>query len=349
MDISLFDFNLNTNLIAQKPCVPRDNSRLLNCTNEVAEDLLFKDLPSILNSGDVLVINNTKVIPSRLFGKRDQVNVEVTLHLKLKNRIWKAFLKPGRKCKINDIIIFKNDLKAKVIEKYIEGDVLLDFNKNDENLIRDMNYQGQMPLPPYIKRNEKKESDSKDYQTIFAEEDGAVAAPTAGLHFTEELIDKLKLKGILFAPITLHVGAGTFLPVKVNNIYDHKMHEEYGYLSKNTSNIINNAIQNNNRIISVGTTSLRILETVARLRNGQIEPWSGVTDLFITPGFQFKIVDLLITNFHLPKSTLLMLVSAFHGKEKTFERYQYAISQKYRFFSYGDCCIFSKEKINRNV
>ena len=343
MDISLFDYELDSNLIAQKPCVPRDNSRLLNCTEEVAKDLRFKDLPTILNSGDVLVINNTKVIPSRLLGKRDKVDVEVTLHMKTKNTIWRAFLKPGRKCKVNDTIVFQNNLKAKVIEKYIEGDVLLHFNKNDENIIKDVNYQGQMPLPPYIKRDKINVSDDKDYQTIFAEENGAVAAPTAGLHFTEELIKILKSKGVLFAPITLHVGAGTFLPVKVTNIYDHKIHEEWGYLSENTSKIISNAIKNNKRIISVGTTSLRMLETVARLRNGQIEPWSGVTNLFITPGFQFKIVDLLITNFHLPKSTLLMLVSAFHGKEKTFERYQYAIKQEYRFFSYGDSCIFSKE------
>jgi len=343
MDISLFDYELDSNLIAQNPCVPRDNSRLLNCTEDVAEDLQFRDLPTILNPGDVLVINNTKVIPTRLFGKRDQVNVEVTLHMKIKKKKWKAFLKPGRKCKINDTIIFQNNLKAKVIEKYIEGDVLLHFNKNDENVLKDVNYQGQMPLPPYIKRNEKNESDNKNYQTIFAEEDGAVAAPTAGLHFTDKLINTLKSKGVLFAPITLHVGAGTFFPVKVKNIYDHKMHEEWGCLSKNTTEIINSAIQNNKRIISVGTTSLRILETVASLRNGQIEPWSGVTDLFITPGFQFKIVDLLITNFHLPKSTLLMLVSAFHGKEKILERYQYAIKKKYRFFSYGDSCIFSRE------
>ena len=343
MDISLFDYELNSNLIAQKPCVPRDNSRLLNCINEVAEDLQFNDLPSILNPGDVLVINNTKVIPSRLFGKRDQVNVEVTLHMKTNNNTWKAFLKPGRKCKVNDTITFQNNLKAKVVEKYIEGDVLLHFNKNDGNVLKDVNYQGQMPLPPYIKRNQKNESDNEDYQTIFAEEVGAVAAPTAGLHFTDELIYKLKSKGVLFAPITLHVGAGTFLPVKVDNIHDHKMHEEWGCLSKNTSHIINKAIQKNKRIISVGTTSLRILETVASLKNGRIEPWSGVTNLFITPGFKFKIVDLLITNFHLPKSTLLMLVSAFHGKERTFERYKYAIEKKYRFFSYGDSCIFSKE------
>ena len=343
MDISLFDYELNSHLIAQKPCVPRDNSRLLNCIKKVPEDLRFRDLPSILNPGDVLVINNTKVLPSRLFGKRGQVNVEVTLHMKTSNNTWKAFLKPGRKCKINDIIMFENDLKAKVVEKYIEGDALLYFNKNSKNILKYVNHQGQMPLPPYIKRNDKNENDNKDYQTIFAEEDGAVAAPTAGLHFTEKLINILKSKGVLFAPITLHVGAGTFLPVKVTNIYDHKMHEEWGYLSENSSDIINNAIENKKRIISVGTTSLRILETVARLKNGLIEPWSGVTDLFITPGFQFKIVDLLITNFHLPKSTLLMLVSAFHGKEKTFERYKYAIKKKYRFFSYGDSCIFSRE------
>ena len=344
MDISLFDYELNSNLIAQKPCVPRDNSRLLDCTKEVAEDLQFNDLPSILNPGDVLVINNTKVIPSRLFGKRDQVNVEVTLHMKTNNNTWKAFLKPGRKCKVNDTIMFQNGLKAKIIEKYIEGDVLLHFNKNEGNVLKDVNYQGQMPLPPYIKRNQKNESDNEDYQTIFAEEVGAVAAPTAGLHFTDELIYKLKSKGVLFAPITLHVGAGTFLPVKVDNIHDHKMHEEWGCLSENTSYIINKAIQKNKRIISVGTTSLRILETVASFKKGTIEPWSGVTNLFITPGFKFKIVDLLITNFHLPKSTLLMLVSAFHGKERTFERYKYAIAKKYRFFSYGDSCIFSKEE-----
>ena len=265
--------------------------------------------------------------------------------MKTNNNTWKAFLKPGRKCKVNDTITFQNDLKAKVIEKYIEGDVLLHFNKNDGNVLKDVNYQGQMPLPPYIKRNQKNESDNEDYQTIFAEEVGAVAAPTAGLHFTDELIYKLKSKGVLFAPITLHVGAGTFLPVKVDNIHDHKMHEEWGCLSKNTSHIINKAIQKNKRIISVGTTSLRILETVASLKNGRIESWSGVTNLFITPGFKFKIVDLLITNFHLPKSTLLMLVSAFHGKERIFERYKYAIEKKYRFFSYGDSCIFQK-KIN---
>ena len=343
MDISLFDYELSEDLIAQKPCYPRDNSRLLNCIEKVPEDLKFKDLPKILNPGDVLVINNTRVIPSRLFGKRDEVNIEVTLHLKVKRNLWRAFIKPGRKCKIGEIIIFKNNLKAKLIEKFVQGDVLLEFNKGDQNLLNAVNHQGEMPLPPYIKRKIKSNDDKENYQTIFADLDGAVAAPTAGLHFTGKLINQLQKKGILFAPITLHVGAGTFLPVKVNNIFDHKMHKEWGSVGKITAEIINDAIANNKRIISVGTTSLRILETIAKTNNGKIKPWSGFTDLFITPGFKFKIVNLLITNFHLPKSTLLMLVSAFHGRDNIFKKYQYAITQKYRFFSYGDSCIFSRD------
>tara|TARA_B100001057_G_scaffold71030_1_gene65177 strand:- start:214 stop:1254 length:1041 start_codon:yes stop_codon:yes gene_type:complete len=343
MDISLFDYELSEDLIAQKPCYPRDNSRLLNCIEKVSEDLKFKDLPKILNPGDVLVINNTKVIPSRLFGKRDEVNIEVTLHLKVKRNLWRAFIKPGRKCKIGEIIIFKNNLKAKLIEKFVQGDVLLEFNKGDQNLLNAVNHQGEMPLPPYIKRKIKSNDDKENYQTIFADLDGAVAAPTAGLHFTGKLINQLQKKGVLFAPITLHVGAGTFLPVKVNNIFDHKMHKEWGSVGEFTAEIINDAITNNKRIISVGTTSLRILETIAKTNNGKIKPWSGFTDLFITPGFKFKIVNLLITNFHLPKSTLLMLVSAFHGRDNIFKKYQYAITQKYRFFSYGDSCIFSRD------
>ena len=343
MDISLFDYELSEDLIAQKPCYPRDNSRLLNCIEKVSEDLKFKDLPKILNPGDVLVFNNTRVIPSRLFGKRDEVNIEVTLHLKVKRNLWRAFIKPGRKCKIGEIIIFKNNLKAKLIEKFVQGDVLLEFNKGDQNLLNAVNHQGEMPLPPYIKRKIKSNDDKENYQTIFADLDGAVAAPTAGLHFTGKLINQLQKKGILFAPITLHVGAGTFLPVKVNNIFDHKMHKEWGSVGKITAEIINDAIANNKRIISVGTTSLRILETIAKTNNGKIKPWSGFTDLFITPGFKFKIVNLLITNFHLPKSTLLMLVSAFHGRDNIFKKYQYAITQKYRFFSYGDSCIFSRD------
>ena len=344
MDISQFDYELDVNLIAQKPCFPRDNSRLLSCLGKNYKDLFFKNLPELLNFGDVLVINNTKVIPSRLFGKRDQVKIEVTLHLKIENNIWRAFVKPGRKCRVNEEIAFEKNLKAKIIEKFIEGDVLLEFNQNELSMLNEIHNQGQMPLPPYIKRKNKSMEDINDYQTVFASNIGAVAAPTAGLHFTKSLIRNLEKKGVLFAPITLHVGAGTFLPVKVNNILNHKMHEEWCSLNEKSSEIINKAIKNNKKIISVGTTSLRVLETIAKKNNGKLVPWSGLTDLFVTPGFKFNIVDILITNFHLPKSTLLMLVSAFHGEEEILKSYKYAIKQKYRFFSYGDSCIFSRKQ-----
>ena len=342
MDISLFDYELDVNLIAQIPCFPRDNSRLLSCIGDTLRDMNFQNLPSILNSGDIIVINNTKVIPSRLFGKRDEVDIEVTLHLKVNKNTWRAFVKPGRKCRINDFLIFKNNLKAKIVEKYIAGDVLLEFNKDESDLLAEVNKQGRMPLPPYIKRDIKKNNDKSDYQTIFAANDGAVAAPTAGLHFTDGLKNELEKKGVVIAPITLHVGAGTFLPVKVENVLNHSMHEEWGSLSIETSNIINNAILNKKRIIALGTTSLRILETIALNNKGIIVPWSGFTKLYITPGFKFNIVDLLITNFHTPKSTLLMLVSAFYGRASLFKAYNHAIQNKYRFFSYGDSCIFQK-------
>ena len=347
MDISLFDYELDKDLIAQFPCSPRDSSRLLSCLDNIPKDFHFKKLPEILNSGDVLVINNTKVIPSRLFGKRDNVNIEVTLHLKVKRNQWRAFVKPGKKCRVNDELVFKDRLKAIVIEKFIEGDLLLEFNKDEKDLLRAVNDQGVMPLPPYIKRDNHLVDDKSDYQTIFASSEGAVAAPTAGLHFTDKLINELEKKGIIIAPVTLHVGAGTFLPVKVENVLNHKMHEEWGSLDLNTSELINNAIVNKKRIIALGTTSLRILETIAIKNNGKIIPWSGFTNLFITPGFKFNIVDLLITNFHLPKSTLLMLVSAFYGRENLFKAYDYAIKKKYRFFSYGDSCIFSKQKLGK--
>ena len=347
MDISLFDYELDKDLIAQFPCSPRDSSRLLSCLDNIPKDFHFKKLPDILNSGDVLVINNTKVIPSRLFGKRDNVNIEVTLHIKVKRNQWRAFVKPGKKCRVNDELVFKDRLKAIVIEKFIEGDLLLEFNKDEKDLLQAVNDQGVMPLPPYIKRDNHLVDDKSDYQTIFASSEGAVAAPTAGLHFTDKLINELEKKGIIIAPVTLHVGAGTFLPVKVENVLNHKMHEEWGSLDLNTSELINNAIVNKKRIIALGTTSLRILETIAIKNNGKIIPWSGYTNLFITPGFKFNIVDLLITNFHLPKSTLLMLVSAFYGRENLFKAYDYAIKKKYRFFSYGDSCIFSKQKLGK--
>ncbi len=344
MDISLFDYELDKDLIAQFPCSPRDSSRLLSCLDNIPKDFNFNKLPEILNSGDVLVINNTKVIPSRLFGKRDNVNIEVTLHLKVKRNQWRAFVKPGKKCRVNDELVFKDRLKAIVIEKFIEGDLLLEFNKDEKDLLRAVNNQGVMPLPPYIKREYHLVDDKSDYQTIFASSEGAVAAPTAGLHFTDKLINELEKKGIIIAPVTLHVGAGTFLPVKVENVLNHKMHEEWGSLDLNTSELINNAIVNKKRIIALGTTSLRILETIAIKNNGKIIPWSGFTNLFITPGFKFNIVDVLFTNFHLPKSSLLLLISAFAGSEKVKLAYEEAINNRYRFFSYGDVSLLYKNE-----
>ena len=338
MDISLFDYELNSNLIAQKPCVPRDNSRLLNCTKEVAEDLRFKDLPSILNSGDVLVINNTKVIPSRLFGKRDKVNVEVTLHMKTNKNTWRAFLKPGRKCKINDTILFQNNLKAKVIEKYVEGDVLLYFNKNDQNVLKDVNHQGQMPLPPYIKRNKKNESDDKDYQTVFAEQRGAVAAPTAGLHFTEGLIGRIHKKGAKTAHTTLHIGLGTFRPVQVEDLNRHQMDSEYFEVSPQTALLINETKKKRKKVFAVGTSTVRSLETVA-VSGFQVSPKRGWTDKFIYPPYEYKMVDRVITNFHSPQSTLLMMVSAFAGRKLIKKAYLEAKKNDYRFLSYGDAMI----------
>ena len=233
MDISLFDYELDIKLIAQSPSSPRDSSRLLSCLDNVPQDLNFRNLPEILSSGDVLIVNNTKVIPSRLFATRDNVNIEVTLHLKVNMNSWRAFVKPGRKCKVNDELVFKNGLKAIVIKKFVSGDVLLQFNQDEENFLIEVNDQGVMPLPPYIKREAPIITDKSNYQTIFASAEGAVAAPTAGLHFTDELISNLEEKGIVIAPITLHVGAGTFLPVKVENILDHEMHEEWGSRSRN--------------------------------------------------------------------------------------------------------------------
>ena len=304
MDISLFDYELDIKLIAQSPCFPRDNSRLLSCLDNVPQDLNFKNLPEILSSGDVLIVNDTKVIPSRLFAKRDNVNIEVTLHLKVNMNSWRAFLKPGRKCKINDELIFKNGLKAIVINKFISGDVLLKFNQHEESFLIEVNDQGVMPLPPYIKRDGPNVTDKSNYQTIFASAEGAVAAPTAGLHFTDELISKLEKKGIVIAPITLHVGAGTFSPIR-EDIENHKMHSEFGHISKKDAETINECKQNGGRIIAVGTTTLRLLESAA-INHNLIREYNEETDIFIKPGFKFNIVDVLLTNFHLPKSSLLL-------------------------------------------
>lgn len=330
MKLSDFDFNLPPELIADYPANPRDSSRLLVADKKVV-DKNFSDLPEFLLPGDVMVFNDTKVIPARLIGKCGNAKVEVTLHKKEGGNLWRAFAKPAKKMKVGEEFIIAENFSAMILEKN-EGEVLLDFGTEDfsENL----HAHGFMPLPPYIKREGKNTNDEKDYQTIFAREEGAVAAPTAGLHFTENLLRKIKDKDVNIVFVTLHVGAGTFLPVKTENIKDHKMHSEFFSIGEETAAAINNA----HRIIAVGTTSLRVLETAAN-QNGLIKPMSGETDIFITPGYEFKTADVLLTNFHLPKSTLFMLVSAFAGCEKIREVYSHAIENRYRFFSYGDACL----------
>jgi len=334
MQLTDFDFNLPPELIADYPANPRDSARLLISSKKIL-DKTVADLPEFLLPGDVMVFNDTKVIPARLKGKCGNAKVEVTLHKKFSENSWWAFAKPAKKMKAGEEFIISEKFSAKILEKN-EGEVLLDFgNQNFQELL---NTYGEMPLPPYIKRKEKNATDVQNYQTIFAREAGAVAAPTAGLHFTENLLQKIKDKGVNIVFVTLHVGAGTFLPVKFENIKDHKMHSESFSIGDKAVEAINNA----KRIIAVGTTSLRLLESVAN-ENGKVQPMQGETDIFITPGYKFKTVDILLTNFHLPKSTLFMLVSAFTGCEKIRDIYRHAIENHYRFFSYGDACLLFRQ------
>jgi len=318
-----FDFNLPPELIADYPANPRESARLL-VSGERIEDYSVRDLPEFLSPGGVMVFNDTKVIPARLTGKCGTAKVEVTLHKNEGGNLWRAFAKPAKKMKIGEEFIIAENFSAKILEKN-EGEILLNFG--DQNLLELLDKYGAMPLPPYIKRKEKNTADLENYQTIFAREKGAIAAPTAGLHFSKNLLQKIKDKGVNIVFVTLHVGAGTFLPVKVNDIKDHKMHSEFFSIGEEAAAAINNA----KRIIAVGTTSLRVLESVAD-ENGKVKPASGETDIFITPGYKFKTADMLITNFHLPKSTLFMLVSAFAGYEKIREIYRHAMQNRYRFF-----------------
>ena len=341
MDILNFDYDLPSDLIAQKPSVPKDESRLLSLIDSRYRNLTFSQLPSLINSGDVLVINDTKVIKARLIGLIGNKKITITLHQNQNKTDWLAFSKPAKKVKENDVIKFKNNLEAKILKKNLGGEVLLSFNFSGSLLKKKISSCGSMPLPPYIKTRSL--DDDFNYQTYFAQKEGAVASPTAGLHFTKKNIDDLKKKNVLILPITLHVGAGTFLPVKTSSIDDHKMHFEWCEISEETSQKINLAKSENKRIIAVGTTVIRTLESVA-LKYGKIVPWKGSTNLFIKPGFKFKIVDCLLTNFHLPKSTLLILICSFFGYKNTFKLYKYAIQKKYRFFSYGDCCFLPIKK-----
>ena len=344
MLLSDFDFDLPEELIAIRPVKPRSSARLLVAKENKICDSFVDNLPKFLKSGDRLVFNDTKVLPARLNGVRSRsiessekssAKIEVTLLAAKQKGIWSALIKPLRKVKLEETIHFNKSFNAKLIDK-VYGQGLLEFNSDGSEFIRYLEKLGVMPLPPYIASKRKADDyDKLDYQTVFARKLGSVAAPTASLHFDDPLLDKIRDAGVEISFVTLHVGAGTFLPVKDEDIKKHKMHAEYGEISQQTAEEIKKTKKNGGRIIPVGTTALRLLETAA-LSTGKLSEWHGETDIFIYPGFQFKIADGLMTNFHLPKSTLIMLVSAFSGKDTIENIYKHAIKYRYRFFSYGD-------------
>ena len=342
MLLSDFDYILPPERIAAEPASPRTSARLLDMRAGGLADRIIADLPSCLDAGDLLIVNNTRVLPARLTGKRGEAKIQVTLHRRIDGGNWRCFAKPAKKLRLGDRIDFSDSLFAEVDFIGDDGERGLAFNQSDTALDEALEATGVMPLPPYIPRPDGvREDDSDHYQTMFAAHNGAVAAPTAGLHFTPDLINEMNAKGINIAEVTLHVGAGTFLPVKVDDVRDHKMHSEWGEISAATAEQINQTKANGGRVVCVGTTSLRILESCWR-DHGKVQAYQAETDLFIIPGFEFGVADLLLTNFHLPKSTLLMLISAFAGKAFVEEAYRHAIAQDYRFFSYGDACLMER-------
>ena len=346
MKTDIFRFDLPEELIANYPAEPRDSSRLLHILPDGSlEDKIVADLDSLLRPDDVLVFNDTKVIPARLYGHRDAAQIELTLFKQENLSDWTVLAKKARRLKENDQIEFTPDFYATVLRKNESGSVSVRFNKVGADLMATLHQVGIMPLPPYIKRAKGgKEADKADYQTIYARHEGAVAAPTAGLHFTQDLFRRLDKKGIERLFLTLHVGGGTFLPVKVADTDNHKMHAEYGVLTQEVADKINAAKRLGRRIIPVGTTSLRLLESTAD-EKGIVHPFCGETSIFITPGYRFKVVDAMFTNFHLSESTLFMLVCAFAGIDRMKEAYRHAIGKKYRFFSYGDACLIEKPEV----
>ncbi|HVJ51387.1 MAG TPA: tRNA preQ1(34) S-adenosylmethionine ribosyltransferase-isomerase QueA [Aliidongia sp.] len=341
MRVDAFDFDLPDDLIAQRPAQPRDSARLLRVGPEGLDDMGVRDLPALLAPGDCLVFNDTRVVPARLSGQRGAAGVSVTLHQALDASTWRVFAKPAKRLRPGDHIDFAPDFGADVLEKRPEGDVVLRFDKAGPELLLALHRHGAIPLPPYIRGGVADGRDQTDYQTLFARNEGAVAAPTAALHFTPALMAALGERGVGSALLTLHVGAGTFLPVKVEETENHVMHEEIGILTPETAASINAVRARGGRIVAVGTTSLRLLETAAE-PDGTLVPFSGPTALFITPGYRFKAVDRLLTNFHLPRSTLFMLVAAFAGLDRMQAAYRHAKEQRYRFYSYGDCCLLDR-------
>lgn len=343
MHLSLFDFTLPDSSIATQPARPRESARLLHITpNAPLDDKHIYDLPELLRPDDVLVMNNTKVIPARLYGRRGEMKVEVLLHRQREDGTWLAFARPTKRLKIGQVIQFADDFCAEVLQKREEGDILLRFDAAADDFTAKLHRYGQMPLPPYITRPDgANAADADDYQTCYAQHEGSVAAPTAGLHFTPALLQQLRAKGIDTYEVTLHVGAGTFQSVKVEDTQDHHMHSEWGEVSAEVAAALNAAKATGRRIVAVGTTSLRVLES-ATDAGGIIHPFARDTAIFITPGYRFRLIDALLTNFHLPKSTLFMLVCALAGIEKMQTAYAHAIASGYRFYSYGDACLIEK-------
>ncbi|SER97757.1 S-adenosylmethionine:tRNA ribosyltransferase-isomerase [Tranquillimonas rosea] len=341
MRLSDFDFDLPDDLIATRPARPRTSARLLVAEGDGITDSRVSALDQWLRPGDRLVLNDTKVIPARLSGQRHRgesaARIESTLLEPRADGTWRALLKPLKKVRDGEEIVFSPDLSARV-EGRDDGAAVLSFNLRGQDFDAALDAAGQMPLPPYIAaRRAADESDREDYQTVWARHAGAVAAPTASLHFDDSLLSTLRERGVTFSYVTLHVGAGTFLPVKADDISEHRMHAEWGEITQSTADEISATRAAGGRVIPVGTTALRLIETAAR--EGAIRAWQGETDIFITPGFRFQVTEGLMTNFHLPRSTLLMLVSALMGPERIRRIYEHAVTERYRFFSYGDASI----------
>ena len=354
MRVDDFDFELPSERIALRPAEPRESAQLLVVFAERPElltDSTVGALPTYLRPGDCLVVNDTRVLPARLTGIRQRgeavAGIEATLHKREDERSWRAFVRPAKKLAVGETVRFRSkeggpELLADIIEKGEAGEILFRFPVVGNELDAAIREVGIMPLPPYIAAKRAEDAqDERDYQTMFADRTGAVAAPTAGLHFTPELLKSIQFAGVSIAQVTLHVGAGTFLPVKVDDTADHHMHAEWGEISAQTAELLNTTKAKGGRIVAVGTTSLRLLESAVR-EDGSFAPWSGDTAIFITPGYRFKAVDVLMTNFHLPRSTLFMLVSAFSGLDTMRKAYKHAMDNGYRFYSYGDACLLHR-------